>query len=107
MEQAADSKQVRATRRLSLSYLADREGFLGSIFLLPAVLYIVLLVAFQAERAVVRGQRHRLDKLADSRVSHGVVGDAIGLLVCQDLAHTLSGTIGHLNLLDAPAFWHS
>jgi multiple sugar transport system permease protein len=46
VEQAAEKKQVTATRRVSLSNLADREGFLGSIFLLPAVLYIVLLVAF-------------------------------------------------------------
>jgi multiple sugar transport system permease protein len=46
VEQAAENKQIAATRRITLSNLADREGFLGSIFLLPAILYIVLLVAF-------------------------------------------------------------
>ena len=46
MEQAAESTQITTAKRLSFANFADREGFLGSVFLLPAVLYIVLLVAF-------------------------------------------------------------
>lgn len=42
MEQAAKQPVTIKTR---LQYLTDREGFLGTVFLLPAVLYIVLLVA--------------------------------------------------------------
>ncbi len=41
MEQSA---QRPATVKKRFQYLTDREGFLGTIFLLPSVLYIVLLV---------------------------------------------------------------
>lgn len=42
MEQVAKPPVTTKTR---FQYLTDREGFLGSVFLLPAVLYILLLVA--------------------------------------------------------------
>ena len=42
MEQAAKQPVTTKTR---LKYLTDREGFLGTVFILPAVLYILLLVA--------------------------------------------------------------
>jgi multiple sugar transport system permease protein len=42
MQQVANHPVSKKTR---FQYLTDREGFLGSIFLLPAVLYILLLVA--------------------------------------------------------------
>ncbi|GMQ79034.1 MAG: sugar ABC transporter permease [Anaerolineae bacterium] len=41
MEQAAQTPTKTKTR---FQYLTDRESFLGSLFLLPAVLYIILLV---------------------------------------------------------------
>jgi len=34
-----------ASKKARFQYLTDREGFLGSVFLAPAVLYIILLVA--------------------------------------------------------------
>jgi multiple sugar transport system permease protein len=42
MEQAAKQPVTVKTR---FQYLTDREGFLGTVFIMPAVLYILLLVA--------------------------------------------------------------
>jgi multiple sugar transport system permease protein len=42
MEQAAKQPVTSKSR---LQYLTDREGFLGTVFIMPAVLYILLLVA--------------------------------------------------------------
>jgi len=42
MEQAAKHPAIIKTR---LQYLTDRQGFLGTVFLMPAVMYILLLVA--------------------------------------------------------------
>ncbi len=43
MQQAAQTEGTRSSR---LAYLTDRQGFLGPLFLAPAVIYIVLLVGF-------------------------------------------------------------
>jgi len=42
MQQVVDRP---SSRRARFQYLTDKEGFLGSVFLLPAVVYILLLVA--------------------------------------------------------------
>lgn len=44
MEQVSEQPASASKQKRSLAYLTDKEGFLGTIFLLPAVLYIVLLV---------------------------------------------------------------
>ena len=41
MQQVVDRP---SSRRARFQYLTDKEGFLGSVFLLPAVVYILLLV---------------------------------------------------------------
>jgi multiple sugar transport system permease protein len=45
MQQVAQQEGTR-TSQSRLAYLTDREGFLGSLFLAPAVIYIILLVGF-------------------------------------------------------------
>jgi multiple sugar transport system permease protein len=45
MQQVAQQEGARPSQS-RLAYLTDREGFLGSIFLAPAVIYILLLVGF-------------------------------------------------------------
>lgn len=45
MQQVAQQEGAR-TSPGRLAYLTDREGFLGSVFLAPAVIYIILLVGF-------------------------------------------------------------
>jgi multiple sugar transport system permease protein len=45
MEQVA-RQEATPTSQSRLAYLTDRKGFLGSLFLAPAVIYIILLVGF-------------------------------------------------------------
>jgi multiple sugar transport system permease protein len=44
MEQVAEPRSASQSKSSYLAYLTDREGFLGTVFILPAVLYIVILV---------------------------------------------------------------
>lgn len=46
MEQVVKQENAGRSQGFSLAYLSDREGFLGTIFLLPAIGYILLLVGF-------------------------------------------------------------
>ncbi|MGH4015512.1 MAG: hypothetical protein ACRDSL_16635 [Pseudonocardiaceae bacterium] len=52
MTQALPREQAAAARRAPVRRLADREGFLAWAMLLPAVVYIVLVVAVPFALAV-------------------------------------------------------